>query len=149
MTGNNYSQRREPFSNVDEWETEAGTRIEVGQDVLVKPQYVSQRLPAVVDRIYWDPQGLPGGKFDHRGEKVSRTDPAELDDPDVDPVGYENPSEYDCILKAQFRFDVPEDHEYSHMDGKTRRLEAFNLDFCIGTDPEIRRDRGNCNATRE
>lgn len=142
MSGNNYSQRREPFSTVDEWETEAGTRIETGEKVLVKPTFVSERLPAVVEKIYWAPKGLTGGKFDHRGEIVGWTG----DEPKTGEAIFERPSEYDCILKAQFRFDVPEDHEYSHMDGKTCRLEAFNFDFCIGTDPEIRRDRANCNA---
>lgn len=133
-----WNKRREPFSNEQEWTTENGTHIEVGKTVLAKPQYVSKRLPAVVEQIYWDPQGLPGGKFDHRGEKVG-------EDEDGNYI-FENPSAYDCILKVQFRFDVPEEHEYSHMDGKTHRTEAYNLDFVVGTGSEIKRDRSNCNA---
>lgn len=128
MSNKPWNQQREPFSDEDEWETEAGTHIEKGEHVLAKPKYVSERLPAVVERIYWDPQGLPGGKFDHRGENL------------------QHPDRYDCILKVQFRFDVDEDDEYAHMDGKTRRTEAYNLDFVVGTGREIRRDRANCNV---
>jgi len=83
MSNKNWSQRAEPFSNINEYETEEGLTLEVGDNVLVKPQYVSERLPATVERIYWDPQGLPGGKFDHRGKVVSKPD-----------YGKEDPGEY-------------------------------------------------------
>lgn len=135
-----WQREREPFSDHadGEWTTEAGTRVAVGEHVLAKPQYVSERLPAVVERIYWDPQGLTGGQFDHRGERVGTDD-------DGNAV-FEHPDRYVCVLKVQFRFDVPEGDEYDHMDGKTHRTEAFNLDFVVGADREIRRDRGNCNT---
>lgn len=120
MTDNPYRQVREPFEETDEWTTEAGTRVETGETVLVKPRYITARLPAEVDTVFWDPIGLPGGEHD-RG-----------DDGHV------------CILNVWFTFRPEEGDEYDHMAGKQVKYEAYNLDFCVGSDREIRRDRANC-----
>lgn len=120
----NHEKVKEPFSEVEQFETENGTKLEVGGEVLCKPTYIRQRLPAVVENLYWNPRGFPGGKFERRDGHV-------------------------CVLNASIRFTVPDDHEYSHMDGKTVRIESYNLDFCIGTTEEIYRDRRGCNVVRE
>lgn len=116
MPDNTWEKVREPFENVGKWETEAGTRVKVGDEVLAKPKYLSIRLPAVVKRVYWNPTDF------RKGDTAN------------------------CILTALVEFQVSDDDEFSHLDGKQRKIEAYNLDFCIGTGREIRRDRENCNT---
>jgi hypothetical protein len=108
---------KEAFADESEWTTERGTHVEVGDLVLAKPRYVSQRLPARVTAIKWRPDG-----FERVGGKNK------------------------CVLHCYFRFIVPDSHEYSHMDGKVHKTAVYNLDFVVGDGEEIRRDRANCNV---
>jgi hypothetical protein len=125
---NKWAKRRKPFSEIEEWTTEKGNSVSKGETVKVKPTYVRQKLPAKVVKIYWNPQGLPGGKYDHRGKVVSKPDYAKENPGDYK---YENPSNYDCILTVLFEFTVASGHEYSHMNGKQRKVKGMNLDFAL------------------
>lgn len=121
MSDSKYVQMREPFEQTEEWTTENGTTIQVGESCLVKPKYVSRRLNAVVSKIYWRPTVLPTEK---EGDK------------------------YKCMLTAVFELQ-PESEQYKHLDGDRVLVEAFNLDFCVGSGKEILRDRSNCNAPKQ
>lgn len=120
--GEKWLRTREPFEEVKQVETAKGTVINTGEKYLVKPKYLSVRLPARAELIMWDPYGLPGGPND-MGEGLHK-----------------------CRIRVDFRFYIPPEHEYSHMDQETRRVEGMNLDFVVGSDQEITRDRSNCNA---
>ena len=97
----------EPFSDMDSYETHEGNTIEVGETYDVMPTYLRERLTGHVVRIYNDPKGLPGGRFDRADGHV-------------------------CRPTAVVEFDVPEGHEYEHMDGETERVESLNMDYSLG-----------------
>lgn len=124
MLNRPWLRETEPFAEEQEWETEAGTHVETGGEYLVKPKYIDRRLPAECIKIQWVPLTLPGGDGDNR----------------------DSGGGVEGEIIAYFRFDVPGGDEYDHMDGKQRKSEAYNLDFVVGTDEEIRRDRSNCNT---
>jgi hypothetical protein len=103
----------EPFSERESIEISVGddgkthTVSVGGRYENVTPRYVNERVPAEVVRIYMDPHGLPGGRFSRSDGHV-------------------------CTPTVVLEYDVPEDHEYAHLDGETYRIENYNCDYVLG-----------------
>jgi len=126
---NQNTTRAEPFSTVQSLDvyddkTDTTYTVEDGQEVDALPKFLRDRVPAEVISIYHDPRGLPGGRFDHRGAKIGRVS--------EDGPTYERPDEYDCVPTARIRMNVPEGHEYDHLDGKERSVEIWNIPYVLG-----------------
>lgn len=56
--GKKWLKQTKPFTNIEEWETEKGTKVKVGEKIHAKPDYIKKRLPAKVINIYWRPTFL-------------------------------------------------------------------------------------------
>jgi len=99
----------EPFEEIEEIETHDGGRtVRVGDRYHVMRRYGLERLPAEVVKIYMKPRGFSGGKFDRGADG------------------------HVCTPTISVEFDVPEGHEYDHLDGKRRRTENYNADYVLG-----------------
>ena len=113
MSKREFTTIAEPFSNVESYQTPGGNTVSVG-DTLdgVQPKYVRERLTAEVVRIYHNPRGFPGGRFDRANGHV-------------------------CEPTAVVEFRVPDGHEYDHLDGDTRRVKAMNMDYSLGLRDDV------------
>lgn len=81
--------------------------VEVGQEIkYAKTTYVDTRYPAEIVKIYMDPIGFPGGKYDRRDGHV-------------------------CTPTIVVEMKIPEDAKHSHLDGKRVRWECYNAPYTL------------------
>ena len=102
MEDKKWLQQKIPFTDEEEWETEKGVEIEVGDFVKAKPTYLDERLKAEIKRIYWDP------------------------------IGFGDPEEpMECRLRVELEF-TGEEEDFNHMAGKHETVYGYDIDYVIG-----------------
>lgn len=100
----------EPFEDRDEitfhvdgeeYTVAVGDRLEH-----VKMTYLRERYPAEVVRVFMDPRGMPGGRFERADGHV-------------------------CVPTIEVEMDISDDAEHAHNDGKRERWECYNAPYVL------------------
>ena len=81
--------------------------VEVGQEIpYAKTTYVNTRYPAEIVRVYMDPRGVRGGKYERRDGHL-------------------------CIPTIEVEMQIPDDAEHAHLDGRRVRWECYNAPYTL------------------